>query len=394
MDWLFTQFPSYQKVGLIAYKPSLVNIQNLLNLLSLPIEKLKYVHVAGTNGKGSVVNFTASTMVEAGYKTGVFTSPHIVDFRERIRVNGQCISEQKVNEFIQEIRSKHLELGAPSFFEITWALALKHFIDENVAIAIIETGLGGRLDATNVIQPLISVITNIGLDHTQLLGPDRPSIAKEKAGIIKKNIPVIIGELNDETKEVFEHTAKTQNAPLSFVSYPSAIQFPERNKMLANKIIQGLNSCGFALTEEHFERGQLNLFKNTGFFGRLQKINQDPPVFVDAAHNVEGVKALLKVIHSMNCQDLHLVYGASSDKNINQILSLFPKDAKVYFCSFSSERSCKKEDFYPFISNLAFQACYYSSPKDALEAAQIAVKQGGMIFVFGSFFLLEDIFKK
>jgi len=394
LDWLFTQFPSYQKIGLTAYKPSLDNIQNLLALLGLPIDCLKYVHVAGTNGKGSVVNFTASALVEAGYKTGVFTSPHIVDFRERIRVNGQCISEQKVNEFIQEIRSKHLDLGAPSFFEITWALALKHFIHENVDVEIIETGLGGRLDATNVIRPLLSVITNIGLDHTQLLGPDRATIAKEKAGIIKRDVPVIIGELNDETKDVFKQAAKIQNAPLHFMSYPSDIQFPERNKLLATKVIQSLSSLGFSITEEHFENGQENLYQNTGFYGRLQKVNQDPTVFIDAAHNVEGVKALFDVVDKMNCQDLHLVYGASTDKNIKQILSLFPKDAKVYFCSFSSERSCKEDDFYQLANDLSFHSTYYRTVKGALKAAKAAVNQGGVIFLFGSFYLLEDFFKK
>lgn len=394
LDWLFNQFPSFQKKGVSAYKPSLDNIRNLLVLLGLDIDQLKYVHVAGTNGKGSVVNYTASALVEAGYKTGVFTSPHIIDFKERIRVNGECISEQRVNDFIQEIRFKHLELGSPSFFEITWALALKHFINENVDIAIVETGLGGRLDATNVIQPLLSVITNIGLDHTQLLGPDRASIAKEKAGIIKKAVPIIIGELDEETKHVFENVAKTHHAPLHFMSYPDTLQFPERNALLAEEIIQSLSFFGFKVTEEQFQKGKTNLSRNTGFFGRLQKINDDPPVFVDAAHNVEGIKALFEVIDSMNFKDLHIVYGASSDKNIAQILTLFPEDVKVYFCSFSSERSCKREHFYPLATNLPFQSAFFRSSNMALKAAKTAVKQGDMIFVFGSFYLLEDVFKK
>jgi dihydrofolate synthase/folylpolyglutamate synthase len=394
LDWLFNQFPSYQKIGIGAYKPSLDNIQNLLNLLGLSIEQIKYVHVAGTNGKGSVVNYTASALVEAGYKTGVFTSPHIIDFKERIRVNGKCISEQMVNKFIQDIRLKHSDLGSPSFFEITWAMALSHFIHENVDIAIIETGLGGRLDATNVIHPLLSVITNIGLDHTQLLGPDRPSIAKEKAGIIKRAAPVIIGELDEETKHVFKNVAKSLDAPLYFMSYPSTSQFPERNKLLAAEIIKILNNYDFKVTKEHFESGERNLSKNTGFFGRLQKINEDPPIFIDAAHNVEGVKALLEVIETMNYRNLHIVYGASSDKNIAQILPLFPEDAKVYFCSFSSERSCKREHFYPLAANLTFQSAFFEDANAALEAAKTVVKQGDMIFVFGSFYLLEDIFKK
>ncbi len=302
-NWLFQQFPSYQKIGSKAYKPTLENIQEICRRIEHPEKALKLIHVAGSNGKGSTCSMLASILTESGYKVGLFTSPHIKDFSERIRINGDCISENKVIEFIQRIKNESFNFS-PSFFEVTFAMALYHFNEQKCDICVIETGLGGRLDATNIISPILSVITNISLEHTAILGDTVGEIAREKGGIIKRNTPTIIGPMSVPLTKIFQEVCKQKNSGL-FISdtnksksfdLPLLGDYQKVNFGIVLEIITQLKKKEFTITDHSTQVGLNQLQKNTGFIGRLQVISKNPTLIFDVSHNLDGIKVTLDTI--------------------------------------------------------------------------------------------------
>jgi len=399
--WLFQQFPSYQVMGAKAFKPTLINSEKIMRFLGEPHKEIKCVHVAGSNGKGSTCSMLASILTEAGYKVGLFTSPHIKDFRERIRINGVQIPEQNVIDFIKKIKSSPLDFE-PSFFEITFGMAVEYFKNQNCDISIIETGLGGRLDATNVIEPILSVITNISLEHTTMLGDTLELIASEKAGIIKKNTPVVIGEMENQLYPIFDEIAKTNNAPIHYstdIKNEGEFQIPLlgdyqlENCRTVLKSCEILNNLGFSIDNKGIEKGLDALYSNTGFSGRLQIIQRNPLTIFDVSHNPAGISASLKTIQKMNKGKIHFIYGTSADKDVNSILELFPKDASFYFTEFSSERSIKIEALKKHAQLIFEKNCnYFSNPNDALTSAQHHANHEDTIVAIGSFFLISDFF--
>lgn len=396
-EWLFNQFPAYQNLGAGAYKPDLYNIEKLLHALNNPHKQLNCIHIAGTNGKGSTSHILSSILQSAGYKVGLFTSPHLVDFRERIKVNGEYISEEKVIHWVNEVIPQLNIDYSPSFFELTFAMAVDHFKTEECDFCIIEVGLGGRLDATNCINPLISVITNIGLDHQQFLGETRSLIAAEKAGIIKDEVPVVICEKDDETQSVFETTARKRKAPLIWVK-PTPIKtdligvYQQYNANTANTVIHVLKEMKVVqVNEQQLEQGLMHVKQNTKFMGRMDVLSKAPLTVIDGAHNKEGVKALLDNF-SDSKHTLHIVYGASNDKNIEEVITLFPKNAIVYFTEFNHQRSFKVEDLQKRTEKITHKSNYFSDSKLALKNAQLTAKKEDTILIFGSLFLISEFF--
>lgn len=397
IEWLFHQFPSYQHIGGKAYKPGLENIHKLLDYFGNPQHDLTFIHVAGTNGKGSTCSMLASILTESKQRVGLFTSPHIQDFRERIRVNGSMISETFVVECTHRIKIADLPFE-PSFFEISFLMALLYFQSQKCTICVIETGLGGRLDATNCITPLISVITNISLEHTQFLGGTLPEIAGEKAGIIKPYIPVVIGERNVETDSVFESTAQKNNASIVFASdveiiipdyFPLLGNYQQSNYRLVKSVLDQLK---LPITTTDIEAGLKNLTKNTGFYGRLQVMQKDPVVIFDVSHNEAGIKATLDFFKSTN--RLLIVYGTSADKNMEDIFKLFPENADYFFTQFENNRSASVEQLTSFALQNDLKSKFFKNSLVALDAAKSAANKEDTILVFGSFFLISDFFEK
>lgn len=398
IDWLFQQFPAYQHVGISAYKPDLDNVLALCKHFKVDYSKLKFIHVAGTNGKGSTSNYLASILQESGYKTGLFTSPHILDFRERIRVNGVMISEQKVMDFCAKIQDAKFDVK-PSFFEITWILTLLHFIDEQCDICVIETGLGGRLDATNIIQPLLCIITSIGLDHTAILGNTLEKIAFEKAGIIKHKTPVIIGDVNANCLAVFQKKALEEQATLYFYAdfkqvktyFPSAT-YLAHNESLVRKAVHLLNQTGFDINEQQIEAGLKKVAQNTGFKGRFQILSEKPLIVVDAAHNEDGIKQVLQMLQNYQHRRLLVIYGASNDKDVNSILSLFPLQTHFFLTPFSNQRSLNKEELKALSKKSTFKTKIFAKIEDAFLEAKTIQNEEDILLITGSFFLLSDFF--
>ncbi len=394
-EWLFNQFPSYQQIGQGAYKPGLDNILELCMQLGNPHDKLKFIHVAGTNGKGSVSNMLASILTESGEKVGLFTSPHLFDFNERIRINGIPIEQQFVIKFCEKVQSfKYENL---SFFELTWGMALSYFQEKNCSIAVVETGLGGRLDATNIITPLLSIITNIGLDHTALLGNTRQQIAFEKAGIIKPGIPILIGENDIETFPVFEKIAREKKSKLSIAPplshFPTTIiGYQKENFSIVKEACNLLNGT-LKISKYSITKGLANLKKNTGFFGRLEIISKSPLIIADCAHNTEGIKVLFESINPLIKGNLHCIYGTSADKDVAKIAYLFPQNAQFYFTCFSNQRSMKLGQLQEMFGNTFENAHFFENPIAALKSAQESVSKEDTILIFGSFFLIHDFFE-
>jgi dihydrofolate synthase/folylpolyglutamate synthase len=392
VSWLFEQFPAYHNLGEKAYNPGLKNIDELCAFFGNPHTGLRFVHIAGTNGKGSVSNFTASILQESGLKVGLFTSPHLFDFTERIRINGTPIKEQFVIDFCEKVRN-HTWNIQPSFFEITWAMALVYFKEQNCELVVAEVGLGGRLDATNIITPLLSVITNIGLDHTHILGNTRAKIAFEKGGIIKKGIPVLIGEIDSETFPVFEALASERGTELipAMGENQNQLGYQKRNVYLVEEICKQLDLQGIHISQQNISNGIENVVKNTHFWGRLSLVSNEPLTIVDCAHNVEGISELMKSLPETKGR-LHFIYGTSSDKDLTGILHLFPSDASYYISEFSSERSAKlpylKEKFENRFKNLHF----FENPIEAYNSAQQVVNKEDILVIFGSFFLVHDFY--
>lgn len=397
IDWLFQQFPSYQNSGSIAYKPGLETIKNLLRNFGNPENELKFIHVAGTNGKGSTCSMLASILTEAGYKVGLFTSPHIHDFRERIRVNGEMVPESFIVKNTAAIKAATLSFQ-PSFFEISFLLSLLYFRESKCTICVIETGLGGRLDATNSITPIISLITNISLEHTQYLGNTLEAITREKAGIIKKNIPVVIGERQLETTPVFEAIAKKQSSPLYFASdkeiilpgnFPLLGSYQKSNFRLVLRTLELIQPI-FHTNTRQVELGLKNLYKNAGFYGRMQLMQQNPLIVFDVSHNEAGIKATLE--YFKNATKLIIVYGSSFDKDLDSIFGLFPKEAIYFFTEFSNKRSALTEQLNKSAEKHQLNGNFYQSPEVALKKAKEIANKEDTILVFGSFFLISDLF--
>ena len=395
LDWMFVQLPMYQNDGSIAFKKDLTNILALSKELGLPEQKFKSIHVAGTNGKGSTSHMLASILQEAGYKVGLYTSPHLKNFTERIRINGVEISEEKVTEFINGNKD-FLEQQKMSFFEMTVGLAFDYFASEKVDIAIIEVGLGGRLDSTNSITPEVAVITNIGLDHTQFLGETLPEIAFEKAGIIKKNIPVVIGEEQAAVKSVFIAKAAEEGAPIYFASDVSETYISDlvgdyqiQNSKTAVAAIKILK--GYQVSKENITNGLLNVVKNTNLKGRWQVLQEHPKVICDTAHNKEGLSIVLKQLKKQPFKKLHIVLGVVADKNLETVLPLFPSSADYYFCKPAISRGLSEVVLEANAKKFDLLGKKYSSVKLALKSALLNANQEDIIYVGGSTFVVAEI---
>jgi dihydrofolate synthase/folylpolyglutamate synthase len=398
-EWMFNQLPMYQSQGASAYKKDLTNTLLLVDHLNNPQNSLKCIHVAGTNGKGSTSHMLASVLQEAGYKVGLYTSPHLKDFRERIKINGEEISEDFVCKFI----SKHkdfFESNDMSFFEMSVGLAFDYFATAKVDIAIIEVGLGGRLDATNVLTPLISVITNIDLDHTQFLGTTLAAIAGEKAGIIKPNIPVVIGEYTPETKPVFLAKAKDTNSEIYFASdlitevYPSDLigNYQQHNKKTVQETIHILNTqTEFKVTEKNLKTGLLKVTTNTGLQGRWQQLDENPKIICDTAHNKNGLAIVMNQIQNETFENLHIVLGVVNDKDLDSVLPLFPKNATYYFCKPNIPRGLEANILQEKAAKFQLSGNTYDSVMDAYNNAKNMSTKKDLIFIGGSTFVVAEL---
>jgi dihydrofolate synthase/folylpolyglutamate synthase len=392
IEWLFKQFPSFQNLGAEAYKPGLSNVISLLKSFDNPQDKLQFIHIAGTNGKGSTASFTASILTELGVKVGLFTSPHIFDFRERIRVNGKKIEEEEVISFCSKIKALKLDFE-PSFFEITFVLSLVHFQAKNCSICVIETGLGGRLDATNCILPKISVITNIGMDHMKFLGNTLKEIAIEKAGIIKEKTTVVIGKTQNEIKELFTDIAKEKKAKIFFSDenknntielYPS---YQIENLQTALKTLELLS---YSITQKIIQKSICNLQKNTGLFARMTHINRNPTIILDVSHNEDGIKATLNALIINPKGKLVVLLGSSNDKDINLHLNLFPENTTISLCAFTNERSRNFEEYQILKNQNPKIKEVFADVNLAIRKIKETLSKEDTLLVIGSFFLIAD----
>ena len=396
---MFSQLPMYQTQGASAYKKDLTNTILLSKHLSHPERDLKCIHVAGTNGKGSTSHLLASVLQEAGYKVGLYTSPHLKDYRERIKINGEEISEEFVWKFISKNKS-FFEENQLSFFEMTVGLTFAYFKKEKTDINIIEVGMGGRLDSTNIIKPLVSAITNIGFDHTQFLGNTLEAIAFEKAGIIKNDTPIVIGEYTLETKNVFLNKAKETNSEIFFASdliaetYPSELlgdyQIQNKKTVLQTiKILQSQNE--FKISEENIKNGFQKVIKNTGLQGRWQQLKDNPKVICDTAHNSHGLKIVLNQIQNEKFEQLHIVLGVVNDKDLNEILPLFPKNAKYYFCKPNIPRGLNAGILQKKAADFQLNGKVYNSISNAYQEALKSSTKKDFIYIGGSTFVVAEV---
>ena len=399
LDWMFNKLPMYQTQGATAYRKDITNTVLLAKHLGNPENYLKCIHVAGTNGKGSTSHLLASVLQEAGYKVGLYTSPHLKDYRERITINGIPISEDYVCDFINKNKA-FFEANELSFFEMSVGLAFEYFVKQKTDINIIEVGMGGRLDSTNIITPLVSVITNIGLDHTQFLGNTLELIAFEKAGIIKPNIPVVIGEYISETKPVFLAKSDENHSKIYFASdliaatYPSALlgDYQIQNKKTVLQTLKVLQDKKLlSVLETDIKNGFLNVIKNTGLQGRWQQLGENPTVICDTAHNAHGLKIVINQLKKEKYYQLHIVLGLVNDKNLTEILPLFPENAIYYFCkphiSRGLDQLILKEKAAEF--NLVGQT--YISVSNAYQAAKENAGNYDFIYIGGSTFVVAEI---
>lgn len=421
LDYLFTRLPMYSRIGAAAYKEDLTNIIRLCEFLGNPQQAFKSIHIAGTNGKGSVSHMLASILQEAGYKTGLHTSPHLKDFRERIKINGQLVSPEFVVSFTERIKPVIDEID-PSFFEISVAMAFEYFAQQKTDVAIIETGLGGRLDSTNIITPELSVITNIGWDHMNLLGDTLAKIAGEKAGIIKHNIPVVVGEVIEETIGVFTDTASYRNAPLSIASHkwhamdwkwkdhellvevaeehrtdrqvyqldlPGLYQ--AKNLLTVLEACSVLNSKGWNIANDTIHAALRQVKRTTGLHGRWELVHQRPPVILDVAHNEAGVKQLTEQLELMDHHALHIVLGMVNDKAIDRVLALLPSSATYYFTQAAIPRALDAELLRAQAGAAGLKGKTYPDVNAAIKEALAHAKMNDLILVCGSVFLVAEV---
>ena len=421
LNWMFNKLPMYQRIGASAYKADLNTTIEIINYLDNPQHSFKSIHIAGTNGKGSTSHSLASVFQEAGYKTGLYTSPHLCDFRERIRINGEMIPENEVVEFIEKHKNKLEELEL-SFFEMTVAMAFDYFRKEKVDIAIIEVGMGGRLDSTNVINPELCVITNISLDHVKFLGENEGQIAVEKAGIIKPRTAVVIGETQEGSKDVFIETAKEKNSPIFFADkimeckkddtysieyqkfdiyknnelYLKDLKYPllgnYQKKNLATVICAlDILKDSFKIEETHIVNGLTNVVKNTSLMGRWQVINRNPLAIADTGHNVAGINEVNRQLAETKYNKLHFVLSVVNDKDIDGILQLLPKEAEYYFCKADIPRGLSADILAEKAINCGLQGKVYESVRQAYSTALSNAQEGDLVFVGGSNFTVAEV---
>lgn len=400
-EYLFNQMPMFERQGASGYKEGLSNTRALDEHFNHPHTKYKTIHIAGTNGKGSCSHSIAAILQTAGYRVGLYTSPHLVDFSERIRVNGEPISEKYVIDFVE--RERHFfEPLHPSFFEVTTALAFKYFSDMNVDVAVIEVGLGGRLDCTNIISPILSVITNISFDHTQFLGDTLAKIASEKAGIIKKGTRVIIGEATSETRPVFEAKAKEMGAPICFAEdnpYENAadlmtdLQGAYQRKN-ANTILTAIaNLPELNISNDNIRHGLANVCTLTGLKGRWQTLAQHPLTICDTGHNVAGWQYLSRQIAQQPCDALHIVFGMVDDKDIDTVMDMLPKNAKYYFTKAETHRAINETVLKEKAETRGLSGNAYSSVQQAYNAAKKNAEDNDFVFIGGSSYVVADLLK-
>lgn len=393
---MFAQLPMYQQKGKSAFNAKLDNTLFFAAHLDHPEKKFKSIHVGGTNGKGSSSHMLASVLQEAGYKTGLYTSPHLKDFRERIRIDGKPVDEKFIVDFIQTNRS-FFEEHRLSFFEMTVGMAFTYFAEEMVDIAIVEVGLGGRLDSTNIIVPEVALITNIGLDHVELLGDTLAKIAFEKAGIVKENIPIVISEYQEDIAETFEAVANSKNAKLIYAEksikkeYQTALlgNYQEKNVKGVVAVLQELQ--GFEVREEHIVDGLLNVAQNTGLMGRWQIMRIEPKVVCDTAHNSEGLALVLQQVAQQDYDRLHIVLGFVKDKNLDAILPLFPKNAEYYFCRPDIPRGLDVEVLQQKAKAFGLKGKCYTSIANAYRSALQIADVTDFIFIGGSTFTVAEV---
>lgn len=400
-EYLFNQMPMFERQGASGYKEGLSNTRALDEHFNHPHTKYKTIHIAGTNGKGSCSHSIAAILQTAGYRVGLYTSPHLVDFSERIRVNGEPISEKYVIDFVEHERH-FFEPLHPSFFEVTTALAFKYFSDMNVDVAVIEVGLGGRLDCTNIISPILSVITNISFDHTQFLGDTLAKIAAEKAGIIKKGTRVVIGEATSETRPVFEAKAKEMCAPICFAEdnpYRNAadlmtdLQGAYQRKN-ANTILTAIaNLPELSISNDNIRRGLANVCTLTGLKGRWQTLAQHPLTICDTGHNVAGWKYLSRQIAQQPCDALHIVFGMVDDKDIDTVMDMLPKNAKYYFTKAETHRAINETVLKEKAETRGLSGNTYPSVAQAYNDAKKNAKNNDFVFIGGSSYVVADLLK-
>jgi len=424
LEYLYEQLPMFHRIGKAAYKADLNNTIDILNYLNNPQKDFKSVHIAGTNGKGSTSHLIASIFQEAGYKTGLYTSPHLKDFRERIKINGIMIPEENIIDFVEK-HKLNFEKISPSFFEWTVGLAFDYFKNENVDIAIIETGLGGRLDSTNLVQPLVSVITNIGLDHTDLLGDTLEKIAYEKAGIIKKNTPVVIGEVIEQTKNIFINKSSTERSEIYFAEnnfsvgnykqdfsntipslYVEIINkknsetiklysplsgiYQLKNFITVFQTFEVLKKLNITIDKIDIENGFKNVIKNTNLKGRWQVLSTLPLIIADTAHNEHGIEQIIIQISKIKFKNLHLVLGFVKEKEVEKILKLFPKGATYYFAKPNIPRGLALEDIKQIAKKLNLNFHLFNTVIEALNSAKEKSTIDDMIYIGGSTFVVAE----
>ena len=398
VNWMFQQLPMYQNKGNSAFKKDLTNTIKLAQHLGHPEDGFKSIHVGGTNGKGSTSHMLASILQEAGYKVGLYTSPHLKDFRERIRINGKVISKQFVIGFIKRNQS-FFEANSLSFFEMTVGMAFDYFAKQKVDIAVVEVGMGGRLDSTNIITPELSVITNIGFDHTQFLGNTLEAIAGEKAGIIKENIPVVIGETHSETQSVFIDKAKEKHAEVYFAdqlideTLESDLKgaYQVHNKKTVLQSIKVLKALGYSIVDKHIKEGLLNVMANTGLQGRWQIIGNAPKIVADTAHNKDGLTSTMQQLKKEDFNVLHIVFGVVNDKDLDSIIPLLPKEAIYYFCKPDVQRGLDSKILQKTFKKNKLFGNTYKSVLDALSDAKSKANKNDLIYVGGSTFVVAEI---
>lgn len=408
-EYLFNSTPVFEKIGAKAYKPGLQTTFALDDHFGHPHQKYKTIHIAGTNGKGSSSHTLAAILQSQGYKVGLYTSPHLVDFRERIRVNGECVPEQYVIDFVEENRA-FFEPLHPSFFELTTAMALKYFAEQKVDYAVIEVGLGGRLDCTNIITPILSIITNISFDHTQFLGNTLAEIAGEKAGIIKPGVPVVIGEYLPETRTVFENKAKSENAPILFaqdfdvtrlessetcdVDMELKGSYQERNKKTILTALHILRQK-LAISDEAIREGFAHVCELTGLRGRWEKLNDAPLTICDTGHNLAGWNYLVPQINSVKAETKHIVFGMVDDKDVAHVLQLLKETlenrVKYYWTQPSTKRAIPVENLRELALKLDLRGNAYHSVKEAYNAAIENAEKGDFVFIGGSSYVVADL---
>ena len=415
IQYLYDRLPVFHQVGGSAYKPGLDNTIRLMNALNNPHTRFRSIHIAGTNGKGSVSHFLAAVLQKAGYKVGLYTSPHLVDFGERIRVNGVMIEKQYVVDFVEQHQNLFAEIN-PSFFEATMAMAFNYFADCEVDIAVIEVGLGGRLDSTNIIQPELSVITNISFDHVGFLGDTLEKIAFEKAGIIKAKTPVIIGETLPETRSVFEAKAKIENAPIYFAEERIQVFFKEYkdHKMIVetsdNKtfvvglcgmyqlkniattltVIEQLNLLNFEISDTHLQEGFENVAEITGLQGRWQVLQQKPILVADTAHNAAGIQFVAEQLKTLTYNQLRIIFGVVNDKDISAMLALLPKEAHYYFTQAKIERALSTKLLQQKAQSHGLNGYAYLSVIQAIKSALLESSTNDFILIVGSNFVVGE----